>query len=302
MSMKEQELSSGLALRIRVARAGIFVGALLLLAMRAGAQDVPKGPLTPPPEHEVKRVAGSVIAEVPLPIPAAEVVKKFSAKEDEFLAARGRYGYHKTIRIDEFGADGKPAGQFYAEIQASRASDGKVYERLVTTPQSTLHFLKLEPEDAEALARIPAYALTTAQLEKYELKYLGTEKVDEVDTYIFDVKPKAVERNHALFEGVVWVDSKFVEVVKTYGKWVTDLGDVHSPTLPFSMFETYRENVDGKYWLPNYTRSDDVLHLQERDVPIRVTIKWTDFKAFAGAVVAPAAPAPTATPPAKPKS
>jgi hypothetical protein len=271
------------------------MSALFLVALRVGAQDVPRGPLTPPPEHEVKRVTGIVVTEAPPPIPPGEMVKKFSQKEDEFLAARGRYGYHKSIRIDEFGADGKPAGQFYVEIEASRASDGKVFERVVSTPQSTLHFLKLEPEDAAALARIPAYPLITGQLEKYEIKYLGTEKVDEVDTAIFDVKPKAVERNHALFEGVVWVDSRFMEVVKTYGKWETDLGDVHSPTLPFSMFETYRENVDGKYWLPNYSRADDVLHLQDRDVPIRVTIKWTEFKAFAGA-------ASPAAPPAEPKS
>jgi len=298
MNMKNLEPLKPLPLPLHVVRFSVCAGALFLLALSAGAQDVPKGPLTPPPEHEVRRVAGVVVAETPPPIAPEEMVKKFSQKEDEYLAARGRYGYHKTIRIDEFGADGKPAGQFFAEIEATRASDGKVFERLVSTPQSTLHYLKLEPEDAEALARIPAYPLIPAQLVKYELKYLGTEKVDEVDTYIFDVKPKSVERTHALFEGVVWVDSKFLEVVKTYGKWVTDLGDVHSPTLPFSMFETYRENVDGKYWIPNYTRSDDVLHLKDRDVPIRVTIKWTNFQAFAGA--APASPA--APPAGKPKS
>ena len=39
--------------------------------------------------------------------------------------------------------------------------------------------------------------------------------------------------------------------------------------------------VDGKYWIPNYMRAEDTLHLKDRDVPIRVTIKWTDFKPFA---------------------
>jgi hypothetical protein len=124
------------------------------------------------------------------------------------------------------------------------------------------------------------------------LKYLGKEKVDEVDCYIFQVKPKSVERTHPLFDGVIWVDDKYLEVVKTYGKWVTDLGDQHSPTLPFSVFETYRENVDGKYWIPNYTRSEDTLHLKDKDVPIRVIIKWADFKPFEDA-------APTSTPEAK---
>jgi len=55
-----------------------------------------------------------------------------------------------------------------------------------------------------------------------------------------------VERIKAYFDGIVWVDAKYLEVVKTYGKWVTDQGDVHTiADLPFSLFETYRENVDG---------------------------------------------------------
>jgi len=74
------------------------------------------------------------------------------------------------------------------------------------------------------------------------------------------------------------VDTKYVEVVKTYGRWVNELGEVRSATLPFTLFETYRENVDGKYWFPNYARSDDVLHLKEVSVPVRLVIKWTEFK------------------------
>jgi hypothetical protein len=252
------------------------------------AQDAPKGPLAPPPDHEVKRVAGVEPVDVPPAIPAEEIIKRFSQKEDEYAAARGRYGYHKTIRVEEFGEDGKPSGQFVAELEARRGKDGVLYERFVATPQSTLHFLKLEAEDVVALTRPPAYPVTTNQVAKYDLKYLGKEKADEVDCYIFQVKPKSVERTHPLFDGVIWVDDRYLEVVKTYGKWVTDLGDQHSPTLPFSIFETYRENVDGKYWIPNYTRSEDALHLKDKDVPIRVIIKWADFKPFAEAAPVPA--------------
>ena len=267
---------------------------LLVLACFAAsvvkAQDAPKGPLAPPPEHEVHRTTGAPEPEAPPSIPAAEMVKRFSQKEDQYLGARGRYGYHKTIRVEEFGEDGKPSGEFTVELDARRGADGTLYERFVTSPHSTLHVLKLEAEDVVALTRPPAFPVTTSQLAKYDLKYLGKEKVDEVDCYIFQVKPKSVERTHPLFDGIIWADDKYLEVVKTYGKWVTDLGDEHSPTLPFSMFETYRENVDGKYWFPSYTRSDDTLHLKDKDVPIRVIIKWTNFKPFADAT-APATPA-----------
>jgi hypothetical protein len=156
----------------------------------------------------------------------------------------------------------------------------------------------------DTLDRIPAYPLTSGQLAKYDLKFIGRELVDEVDCYIFQVKPKTVERAKAYFEGVVWVDAQYLEVVKTYGKWVTDQGDTRGiAQLPFSLFETYRENVDGKYWFPNYLRSDDTLHTKEGDIPVRLIIKWTDFKP-AGAVESvpnppPNSPnsAPSATPP-----
>ena len=137
-----------------------------------------------------------------------------------------------------------------------------------------------------------------SQLSKYNLQFLGTEKVDEVDCYIFQANPKTLERQHPFFDGILWVDQKYLEVVKTYGKWITDLGEVHPPTLPFSMFETYRENVEGKYWFPNYTRSDSFVKLKDREVPIRFTVKWTEFKPFGPE--SPVLPQPTPPSPAKP--
>src|SRR5437879_2562970 len=96
-----------------------------------------------------------------------------------------------------------------------------------------------------------------------------------------------VERVRAYFDGIVWVDVKYLEVVKTYGKWVTDQGDMHPVAdLPFSLFETYRENVDGKYWFPNYQRSDETVHLKNGNFPVRLVIKWSDFKPLPAAGVA----------------
>jgi hypothetical protein len=105
-----------------------------------------------------------------------------------------------------------------------------------------------------------------------------------------------VERAHYYFEGIVWVDDVYLDLVKSYGKWVNDLGDMRSATMPFSIFETYRENVDGKFWIPNYMRSDGMLNLKDQNVPVRLVVKWTDFKP-----VSAAAPAPAATPPPAPK-
>jgi hypothetical protein len=255
-----------------------------------------QGPLTPPPEHDIHRVGTEPVPPAPPSVPPEEIIKRFSQKEDEYLAARAGYSYKKTVRLEEFGPDGKPAGQLSLVIEAKPGPDGKIYEKTIERPQSTLHYLEMGPEDFQALARMPAYPLTTAQLAKYNLKYLGKELVDEINCYIFQVKPKTVERAHFYFDGIVWVDDAYLEVVKTYGKWVNDLGDMRSATMPFNIFETYRENVDGKYWLPNYMRSDDTINLKDLNVQVRLVIKWTDYKPLSAATPQPAAAQPAAPP------
>jgi len=282
-----------------VARTALFFVVFLALSLVTLAQDAPQGPLTPPLEHRVTRSIGTE-PETPAPpsLPPEEIIKRFSQKEDEFLAARSRHTSRKSIRIQEFGPDGKLSGEFFRVTETAPGNDGRPAVKVIEKPQSTLQHAFLAPEDLEALDHIPAYPLTTSQLPKYNLKYVGKEQVDEIDCYIFQVKPKMLERTRGLFEGVIWVDAKYIEVVKTYGKWVTEQGD--APILaqyPFALFETYRENVGGKYWFPNYSRSDDTLHLKDQDVSIRLVIKWSDFKPLPAAPPT-AAPAPSS--PAKP--
>jgi hypothetical protein len=262
-----------------VLRTVVFAGLAAMGGPSLYAQDAAQGPLAPPPEHHVTRVGTVAEPAAPPSLPEAEIVKHFSQKEDEYVLSRTGYTYRKTIRIQEFGADGKPAGEFELVTQPGRDVDGKSVEKVVEKPRSTLQHLYLRSEDLEGLQRIPAFPLTSSQLAKYDLKYLGKEQVDEIDCYIFQAKPKMVERVKGYFDGIVWVDAKYLEVVKTYGRWVTDQGDMHAVAdLPFALFETYRENVDGKYWFPNYSRSDGTLNLKGLEIPVRLVIKWTDFK------------------------
>ncbi len=280
----------------------LAIGLSLLGAPVLFAQENAPGPLEPPPEHHVTRIEGVPEPIAPPSLPPMEIIQAFSKKEETYQATRPQFAYRKTIRIQEFGPDGKPMGEFTAMYDAVRSGDGKLYEKAIAAPESTLQYLSFEPEDAQALTHVPAYPVTAGQLSKYDVKYLNTEKIDEVDCYIFQVSPRTLDRQHPLFDGVIWVDQKYLEVVKTYGKWVTDLGEVHPPTLPFTMFETYRENVDGKYWFPDYSRADGIYKMKDRDIPIRVTIKWTNFKPFSAVVATPTSPASQPPAPAGPPS
>jgi hypothetical protein len=287
----------------RYARSSTLLLALavfpLVCCLPGAAQENAPGPLAPPPEHDVKRIVGVPQPEAPPSLPPAEIIKAFSEKEQLYVSTRPLYSYRKTIRIQELGPDGRPTGEYLATYDAARAADGKFYEKAIAAPESSLEYLQIEPDDVQLLTRIPAFPTTPALLPKYNVQYLNTEKVDEVDCYIFQVSPKTLDRQHPLFDGVIWVDQKYLEVVKTYGRWITDLGEMHPPTLPFTTFETYRENVDGKYWFPNYARAEGVYKMKNRDVPLRATIKWTNFKPFPPIEV-PATPRGAPSPPQPP--
>jgi hypothetical protein len=281
----------------------VFAAAACLAPGVLTAQEAPTGPMAPAPEHHVTRISNIPTPEAPPSLPEDQIIQRFTQKEDEFLRARTRYTYKKTVRIEEFGPDGQPAGEYVVVTQPARNPDGTWYEKTIERPQSTMPHMHLLTEDLDIIQRMPAYPLSSAQLAKYNVKYIGKEKVDEVSCYIFQVKPKLPERTTALFDGVIWVDDKYLEVVKTYGRWITELGVLKSKTLPFTMFETYREFVDGKYWFPVYSRSDDTATIDKNDIPIRVVIKYSDFKPLgASAAPQPTSLSPPPPPAAKPPS
>jgi hypothetical protein len=276
------------ALKIGLVAVGAILASVSVSAGVARAQE--QRPMTPPPEHDVKRLGNTPEAVEPPSLPPDEIIRKFVAKEDEFTSVRPTFAAKKTIRIDEYDRTGNIIGQFLQVSESTRMPDGRVVNKVIEHPQSTLHSFPLEAADVKELERIPQFPLSSSQLAKYDLKYIGQEKVDEIDTYIFKVTPKSVDRAHAYLDGIIWVDTQYLEVVKTYGKWVNELGDVKFAQMPFVTFETYRENVDGKYWFPSYTRADETLHLKDGDFAVRLVIKWAEFKPLA-AVVSGTAPA-----------
>jgi hypothetical protein len=55
-------------------------------------------------------------------------------------------------------------------------------------------------------------------------------------------------------------------------------------------FVTYRQQVDGRYWFPAYTRSDETLRFANESIHIRETVKYTSYKrSEAGGAGSPAA-------------
>ena len=211
-------------------------------------------------------------------IPVEEIIQKFAAKEAAFARARDNYTYRQTVRVLEVDDDGATRGRYEMISDIIFTPAGKRLERVVRAPVSTLRNILMTPEDEQDLRNVQPWVCTTETLPKYNVSYLGVEKVDELETYVFSVKPKTLEAGQRYFEGQIWVDQRDLQIVKTYGKGVGLRKKKEDNQFP--RFETYRDQIDSKYWFPVYTRADDVLHFQTRDQRVRMTVKYEDYKQF----------------------
>src|ERR1700674_5436573 len=250
--------------------------AVLLAPAMVPAQTQEAGPMRPSAPATLP-VPMPVNKPEPPSVPPEEIIRRFAAKEDEMLRASMGYGFQKSVRLEEIGPDNKVAGQVEIVTQQFVAPDGRRYEKPVRRSASTLQYLQAERGDSDLIASTPLFPLTTSQLPKYEITFQGKQPLDELSAYIFAVKPRALERAHAYFSGVVWVDEQDMVIVKMIGKWVMETGDVTSPMLPFTVFETYRQQVDKNLWFPSYSRSDETIPANKTTLPIRVVIRWTDY-------------------------
>ena len=219
------------------------------------------------------------------PVPPEQIIKEFSAKETQFQDALNHYTYRRTARVDEIDDDNKPSGEWYEVDDVIFDPTGRRTERVDFAPPNTLKQIMISPSDLQDLEHGYPFVLTTADVPEYDIKYLGRQKVDEVDCYVFDVRPKTIEKGKRYLNGRIWVDATELQIVVTNGRMVPDdtrknSEDLHAP------FMTWRQQIDGNYWFPVYTKGEGILHFSggygymAQDVHIRETIKYTDYKRF----------------------
>ncbi len=138
-------------------------------------------------------------------------------------------------------------------------------------------------EDFDDIQHRLPFVLTSDEIPEYSILYVGKQKEDELGTYVFDIAPKQIEKNKRYFQGRIWVDDHDFQIVKTYGKNVPDIGvgkhHGEGENL-FPKFTTWRQQIDGQYWFPVYTKVDDELHFSSGDVHVKQVVKYTNYKRF----------------------
>jgi hypothetical protein len=221
----------------------------------------------------------SAAAQAPLPdLSPDEIIRRFAAKEAEFRKARENYTYHQSVKMEELDPGGSVQGKWEIASDIIFGPNRQREEKVTYAPMITLRNLTLTPQDEQDLRNVQPFVLTTEDIGKYDIRYVGKQKLDEIDCYQFSVKPKTMVKGERYFEGDIFVDDRDLQIVKTYGKGVGLLKKNEDNQFP--KFETYREQIDGKYWFPTYTHADDTLHFRTSSQRIRMTVKYENYKRF----------------------
>src|SRR5713101_7532066 len=242
-----------------------FAVVLVALVAASGLWSRPaladEGPLDPAP---------------PKGITSEEIIRRFAAKETEFQQARDQYTYRQDVKVQTPEDDGE-----YHEIFDVLFNDqGRRLENVVFAPQSSLARIQMSPEDLDDIRHRLPFVLTADELPEYQILFVGQQQEDELHCYVFDIAPKEIVGKKRYFQGRIWVDDRDFQIVKTFGKTVPDIRKKKGQENLFPKFTTWRQQIDGKYWFPTYTKADDTLHFSMQDVHIVEKVKYENYQRF----------------------
>lgn len=229
------------------------------------------------------------------------VVKKVTENEGDFRVALRSYAFKRYATVNTIGLGGQITGTYKRDSHMTFNSEGARFEKILFAPVATVPPGMVTPEDLEDLGGVNPFALEPSMAPQYKFTYIGTERIDELNLYVFDVSPKvmpdASKTKLRYFTGRIWVDVDDLMIVKSKGKGIPE-----TKKNKFPIVETTRQQVDGKWWFPFDARADDELVFDDGYVlKIRMRVKYTDYSVGRSEVrILDDDPEPTPTPTPKP--
>jgi hypothetical protein len=211
--------------------------------------------------------------------PPANLAKLVAHRETETEAERNEYTYRQTVTIDELDGSGAARGQYRETRDVIFSPQKDRTEQLIGHASNALKYLILTEEDFADIRNIQPLVLTEDRLWNYETKSRGEEKMDEVDCWVLQVRPRQILQGQRFFDGMIWVDKKEYNIVRMEGQAVPQIRSTKSENL-FPRFTTIRKPLDGKHWFPIYTYSDDTLQFRTGPQRMRLRIAYSNYKRF----------------------
>ncbi len=207
-----------------------------------------------------------------------QIVKKLTENEGIFRQALTTYVFKRSAIIQTLGMGGQITGVMRRDSFMALTENGERLENVLFNPVSTLPLGFITAEDLQDLGGVTPFALEPSAINQYNFTYLGKEKIDDLNLYVFDVAPKVMpdpkKSKLRLFFGRIWVDDQDLMIAKTRGKGVPE-----TKQNKFPVVETWRENIDGKYWFPSFASSDDELVWDNgASVKLKLRVKFSNYR------------------------
>jgi len=206
-----------------------------------------------------------------------EILKKTAENGRELLSALKGYTYYAELTLETVSQADTVTGTYYRFSSIYYDSEGKRQERLFEQKSTLPDGLYIGSNSANNLVRVYHFLITPDSLDQYDFNYVGREQVDELGTYVFDVKPKVKlpdpeKSQERYLKGRVWVDDRDLQVVKVAGNAVPEQNAHRTPR-----FETYFQNYD-RFWFPSYTSADDAVRAGKRSTRVIVKARFTAYR------------------------
>jgi len=220
-------------------------------------------------------VASGLVAAEPPP----GFLRRIAERETANARARENYTFRQSVAVQEFDVHGGITGE-YGEVRDVTFSPavGR-FEKVIVPAHSTLTRVRLTKEDFNDIRNIDPFLLTDENVSLYEGRYEGEEVMDGAPCFVEHVRPKQVLAGQRFFEGTLWVRESDFAVVRAEGQAVPQIDNLKEQNLT-PHFTTIRREIDGKWFFPVETYSDDTLFFRDFPQRLRTIVRYNNYKKF----------------------
>jgi hypothetical protein len=206
-----------------------------------------------------------------------EIINSAAEIGAKLIDAIRSYSYYAELTIETVSAADVITGKYYRFSQVSFDTTGRRQERVLENTSTLPGDVYIATSAADNLTRVYQFFVTPEAMQEYEFNYIGREHIDELNTYVFDVRPKIrlpdpEKSPDRYLKGRIWIDDQDLCVVKVAGQAVPEQGSHRTPR-----FETYYQNQE-RYWFPTFSTADDSIRVGRSSTRVVVKVRFTGYK------------------------
>src|SRR5205085_5631282 len=131
------------------------------------------------------RGASTVVNRSGAPAEVERIIRTMTRKETEFRKALNEYEFKRDAVIQTIAWGGQISGEYHRTSRFVFDDSGNRYEKILFFPIPTIHEIEITPQDIEDLGGVQAFSLEASKLGDYTFAYVGKEKIDELNLYVF---------------------------------------------------------------------------------------------------------------------